>query len=189
MENDIRHNDLDELRRTWRSQTFKAPETESREPRHVRRAGAYSEQLASRYGFFAAICAVWTVLVWPLNHTMHLPLWLIIWMSAFFLVMGVCHWLYRDRIMKINFGRMPLTEALRSVIALRKSDNIRITFGLSMAVPMLIAMFMVFLGESRAMFEGGVLGLVIGGIVGYRLFRRNRWVIRQMQETLEDAID
>lgn len=178
---------LDDLRHAWQSQQLHAPESDG-VPRHAsNRAGAFSEQLARRYRTFTAISILWAIIVFPLSHTIHFPMWMTLWMSAYFVVMAVSHALYRDQILKIDFGRMTLVEALDAVIGLRTAETRRIIFGICMAVPLLSCMMFHFFGESDAMFEGGIIGIIIGSFAGWRMSCRNRWFIRKMQDTLRNA--
>ncbi len=176
--------DLDDLRHAWQSQQLHAPESDG-VPRHAsNRAGAFSEQLARRYRLFAAISLFWAIIIIPMSHIVHFPMWMTIWISAYFVVMAVSHALYRDQILRIDFGRMTLVEALNAVIHLRTTENRRIIFGICMALPLLGCMMFNFFGQSDEMFEGGLIGIILGSFIGWRLSCRNRWFIRKMQDTL-----
>ena len=122
-----------------------------------------------------------------MSHVLHFSLWMTIWMVAYFMIMAVSHALYRDKILKIDFGRMTLVEALDAVIDLRTTENRRIIFGICMALPLLGCLMFNFFGVSDEMFEGGIIGIIIGSFAGWRMSCRNRWFIRKMQETLRHA--
>lgn len=182
--------DLDQFRHTWNSQQFKPSVTET-PPKlcghSSNRVNAFREQLSARFRTMTVVSAVMAVVIWPVSEHLEMPLWLKGWLSAYFIVMSVSHCTLWVRLRELDFGELTLTAAVESVMRLRRAMMRRIMFGITMATPLLAMMMVEFMHDDTAMFAGGLCGAAIGALAGWNLYRRNRWFIRKMEQTLADA--
>lgn len=180
---------LDQLKQTWNSQQFKAPASPTLGRRSSNRVNAFREQLSARFRTMTVVSAVMALVMWPVGDEIGMPLWLKIWLSAYFVVMSVSHCTLWVRLRELDFGELTLKSAVETVIKLRRAMTVRIAFGITMATPLLTMMMLEFFHDDTSMFAGGVCGALLGGLAGWNLYRRNRWFIRKMQQTLADASD
>jgi hypothetical protein len=120
---------------------------------------------------------------------MFFPEWLKICMMVFFLICGVRFLIELRAAQRVDLGRLNVVEALKRVIALKRTRYWGKVVCILLAVPMLVEMFMMFASESVSMVLGGVCGLITGAVIGFLMDAPLRHQIRTLERLLLEASD
>lgn len=178
--------DLDELKQSWNSQRFNVPRIN---PSSIRRANAFSGQLAARF----RSCALLSLIaVGPLTlfaKQLDFPLWMTIYLCAFMLAMSAITSYEWHLASRIDFTTMNLTDALRSVYRLRRQMNRQLLAGIACGTPLIIAMMIHYFHHfGTELLVAGGIGAVAGAIIGFNHVLTNRRILNKLQAELNDAV-
>lgn len=187
--------DIDGLKSQWKLMELRINQLEkdnrSLEMRITRdRMKGVRGKLMARYRSLIVVCMLspsWIVLMDRMYP--HLDNEVAIVYTFFFVVMALANYYIYRLIGKVDCSVMSIKEAL---VATAKVEDIRQKvklLGWILAVPLVLILFDVFkeIGHPEVIY-GGFAGLVIGGVVGYFIDRKTRRLIRELRQTLADAI-
>ncbi len=182
---------LDSLKNKWKSAT----DTPSDRSENVRRVAAElvrmershnaADWLSRRYLRMGILAFIVPVVLVPLNKTLDMsPVVNCIYVLTM-IVLGIANLSVWYRLKHARVYDLPVVEAARTVIGLRRYAFRCRLFGEVIAVPCLVMLFMEFARED-ALLWGGITGLVIGLIIAIINVMRNRRAFREMAAPFED---
>ena len=187
--------DIDELKSQWKSMELRINQLEkdnkSLEMRITRdRMKGVRGKLMARYRSLIVVCMLspsWVVLMDKMYP--HLDNEVAIVYTFFFVVMALANYYMCRLIGKVDCSVMSIKEALMAVTKVEETRQRVKLLGWILGVPLVLILFDVFkeIGHPEVIY-GGFVGLVIGGVVGYFIERKTRRLIRELRQTLADAI-
>ncbi|MBR5332394.1 MAG: hypothetical protein IKV32_03745 [Muribaculaceae bacterium] len=186
--------DIDELKSQWKSMELRIDRLEKDNKQLLSRISSdrmkgVRGKLIARYRAIIMVCVLspsWIVLMdkmWEFDNEI-----LIIY-TFFFFVMALANYYMCRLIEKIDSSVMSIKEALVATAKVEDTRQKVKLLGWILAVPLTIIMFDVFqeIGHPEVIY-GACAGLVIGGVVGYLVERKTRRLIRELRQTLADAL-
>lgn len=186
--------DLDGLKSQWKSMELRINQLEkdnkSLEMRitHDRMKGV-REKLMARYRAIIMVSIfspLWIVLM---NEMLNIDNEIFVIYTFFFCVMALAnHYMYR-LIGKVDCSTMSIKEALMATVKVEETRQRIKLLGWILGLPLILIMFDVFkeMGHPEVVY-GACAGLVIGGVVGYFIERKTGRLIRELRQTLADAL-
>lgn len=186
--------DIDELKSQWKSMELRIDHLEKDNKQLLSRISGdrmkgVRGKLMARYRSIIMVCVLspsWVVLmdkIWNLDNEI-----LIIY-TFFFVVMALANYYMYRLIGKVDCSVMSIKEALVATAKVEDTRQKVKLLGWILAVPLMIIMFDVFeeMGHPEVIY-GACAGLIIGGVVGYFVERKTRRLIRELRQTLADAL-
>lgn len=186
--------DIDELKSQWKSMELRIDHLEKDNKQLLSRISGdrmkgVRGKLMARYRSIIMVCVLspsWVVLmdkIWNLDNEI-----LIIY-TFFFVVMALANYYMYRLIGKVDCSVMSIKEALVATAKVEDTRQKVKLLGWILAVPLMIIMFDVFeeMGHPEVIY-GACAGLIMGGVVGYFVERKTRRLIRELRQTLADAL-
>ena len=186
--------DIDELKSQWKSMELRIDHLEKDNKQLLSRIRGdrmkgVRGKLMARYRSIIMVCVLspsWVVLmdkIWNLDNEI-----LIIY-TFFFVVMALANYYMYRLIGKVDCSVMSIKEALVATAKVEDTRQKVKLLGWILAVPLMIIMFDVFeeMGHPEVIY-GACAGLIMGGVVGYFVERKTRRLIRELRQTLADAL-
>lgn len=185
---------IDELKRQWKSMELRIGQLEKDNKQLLSRISGdrmkgVRGKLMARYRAIIMVCIfspLWIVLM---DKTLNLDDEIIIIYTFFFLVMALANYYMYKLIAKIDCYKMSIKEALVATTKVEDTRQKVKLLGWILAVPLVIILFRVFseMGHPEVIY-GACGGIVIGGLIGYFVERKTRRLIRELRQTLSDAL-
>ena len=185
---------IDELKSQWKSMELRIDRLEKDNKNLLSRISnervkSVREKLLARYRAIIMVCIfspLWIVMmdkVWNLDNE------ILIVYTFFFMVMALANYYMYQLIGKVDCSKLTIKEALIAVTKVEEYLRKFQFLGWILGFPLIIILFDVFkkMGHPEVIY-GGVVGLVIGGIIGYFYDRKTRRLIRELRQTLADAL-
>ena len=185
---------IDELKSQWKSMELRIDRLEKDNKNLLSRISnermkSVREKLLARYRAIIMVCIfspLWIVMmdkVWNLDNE------ILIVYTFFFMVMALANYYMYQLIGKVDCSRMSIKEALVATTKVEETRQKVKLLGWILGLPLIIIMFDVFkeMGHPEIIY-GACVGLVIGGVVGYLVERKTRRLIRELRQTLADAL-
>lgn len=186
--------DIDELKKQWESMELRIDQLEKDNKRLLSRISndkvrGVRKKLQTRYFVLIVLCVVSPVWMLLLNEMYYIDIEILIIYTFFFVVMTVVNSYIYNLIGKVDCSSMTIKEALMAVTKVEETRRRGQLLGWILAVPLVIILFRVFseMGHPEVLY-GASVGLVIGGIYGYIFDRKTRRLIKELRQTLADAI-
>lgn len=186
--------DLDELKRTWQSQSTRIDrlEEQNRELRRcVRENKVYTKRskLMRTYTWLVIVSVLmipFILISFPaLDIDMRLAVMFVVTMGGLAIANGYVY----NLIAKIDPTGMSVREALMRVLHLeRMRRRIRLVSMIVSAVVVSIFFYTLYQSDGHADLLGGIVGGIVGLIVGLRKEAEIKATIRAMKADLEDAL-
>ena len=186
--------DIDELKSQWKSMELRIDRLEKDNKQLLSRISSdrmkgVRGKLMTRYRSVIMVCVLspsWIVLMdkmWNLDNEI-----LIIY-TFFFVVMALANYYMYRLIGKVDCSKLSIKDALAATAKVEDTRQKVKLLGWILAVPLTIIMFDVFeeIGHPEVIY-GACAGLVIGGVVGCLVERKTRRLIRELRQTLNDAL-
>lgn len=186
--------DIDELKSQWKSMELRIDHLEKDNKQLLSRISGdrmkgVRGKLMARYRSIIMVCVLspsWVVLmdkIWNLDNEI-----LIIY-TFFFVVMALANYYMYRLIGKVDCSVMSIKEALVATAKVEDTRQKVKLLGWILAVPLMIIVFDVFeeMGHPEVIY-GACAGLIMGGVVGYFVERKTRRLIRELRQTLADAL-
>ena len=185
---------IDELKSQWKSMELRIDRLEKDNKNLLscisnERVKSVREKLLARYRAIIMVCIfspLWIVMmdkVWNLDNE------ILIVYTFFFMVMALANYYMYQLIGKVDCSKLTIKEALIAVTKVEETRQKVKLLGWIFGLPLIIIMFDVFkeMGHPEIIY-GACVGLVIGGVVGYLVERKTRRLIRELRQTLADAL-
>lgn len=185
---------IDELKSQWKSMELRIDRLEKDNKSLLSRISnermkSVREKLLARYRAIIMVCIfspLWIVMmdkVWNLDNE------ILIVYTFFFMVMALANYYMYQLIGKVDCSKLTIKEALIAVTKVEETRQKVKLLGWIFGLPLIIIMFDVFkeMGHPEIIY-GACVGLVIGGVVGYLVERKTRRLIRELRQTLADAL-
>lgn len=186
--------DLDGLKSQWKSMELRINQLEkdnkSLEMRITRdHMKGVREKLMARYRAIIMVCIFSPIWMLMMNELYQVDVEVSIVYAFFFLVMALANYYMYQLIGKVDCSRMSIKEALVATTKVEETRQKVKLLGWILGLPLIIIMFDVFkeMGHPEIIY-GACVGLVIGGVIGYFIERKTRRLIRELRQTLADAI-
>ena len=187
--------DIDGLKSQWKLMELRINQLEkdnrSLEMRITRdRMKGVRGKLMARYRSLIVVCMLspsWIVLMDRMYP--HLDNEVAIVYTFFFVVMALANYYMFRLIAKIDCSVMSIKEALIVTTKVEDTRQKVKLLGWILGVPLIIMMFDVFkeMGHPEVLY-GAYVGILIGASVGYLVERKTRRLIRELRQTLADAL-
>lgn len=147
------------------------------------------EKLMARYRAIIMVCIFSPIWMLMMNELYQVDVEVSIVYAFFFLVMALANYYMYQLIGKVDCSRMSIKEALVATTKVEETRQKVKLLGWILGLPLIIIMFDVFkeMGHPEIIY-GACVGLVIGGVIGYFIERKTRRLIRELRQTLADAI-
>lgn len=185
---------IDELKSQWKSMELRIDRLEKDNKNLLSRISnermkSVREKLLARYRALIIVCIfspLWMVLM---NELYQVDVEVSIVYAFFFLVMALANYYMYQLIGKVDCSKLTIKEALIAVTKVEETRQKVKLLGWIFGLPLIIIMFDVFkeMGHPEIIY-GACVGLVIGGVVGYLVERKTRRLIRELRQTLADAL-
>ena len=186
--------DLDGLKSQWKSMELRINQLEkdnkSLEMRITRdRMKGVREKLMARYRAIIMVCIFSPIWMLMMNELYQVDVEVSIVYAFFFLVMALANYYMHRLIGKVDCSTMSIKEALMATVKVEETRQRVKLLGWILGLPLILIMFDVFkeMGHPEVIY-GACTGLVIGGVVGYFIERKTGRLIRELRQTLADAI-
>ena len=186
--------DIDDLKSQWKSMELRINQLEkdnkSLEMRITRdHMKGVREKLMARYRAIIMVCIFSPIWMLMMNELYQVDVEVSIVYAFFFLVMALANYYMYQLIGKVDCSRMSIKEALVATTKVEETRQKVKLLGWILGLPLIIIMFDVFkeMGHPEIIY-GACVGLVIGGVIGYFIERKTRRLIRELRQTLADAI-
>ena len=187
--------DIDDLKLQWKSMELRINQLEkdnkSLEMRITRdRMKGVRGKLMARYRSLIVVCMLspsWILLIDRMYP--HLDNEVAIVYTFFFVVMALANYYMYRLIGKVDCSVMSIKEALVATTKVEETRQKVKLLGWILGLPLILILFDVFneIGHPEVIY-GGFAGIVIGGVIGYFIERKTRRLIRELRQTLADAI-
>lgn len=185
---------IDGLKSQWKSMELRINQLEkdnkSLEMRITRdHMKGVREKLMARYRAIIMVCIFSPIWMLMMNELYQVDVEVSIVYAFFFLVMALANYYMYQLIGKVDCSRMSIKEALVATTKVEETRQKVKLLGWIFGLPLIIIMFDVFkeMGHPEIIY-GACVGLVIGGVVGYLVERKTRRLIRELRQTLADAL-
>lgn len=186
--------DLDGLKSQWKSMELRINQLEkdnkSLEMRITRdRMKGVREKLMARYRAIIMVCIFSPIWMLMMNELYQVDVEVSIVYAFFFLVMALANYYMYRLIGKVDCSTMSIKEALMATVKVEETRQRVKLLGWILGLPLILIMFDVFkeMGHPEVIY-GACTGLVIGGVVGYFIERKTGRLIRELRQTLADAL-
>ena len=186
--------DLDGLKSQWKSMELRINQLEkdnkSLEMRITRdRMKGVREKLMARYRAIIMVCIFSPIWMLMMNELYQVDVEVSIVYAFFFLVMALANYYMYRLIGKVDCSTMSIKEALMATVKVEETRQRVKLLGWILGLPLILIMFDVFkeIGHPEVIY-GACAGLVIGGVVGYFIERKTGRLIRELRQTLADAL-
>lgn len=186
--------DLDGLKSQWKSMELRINQLEkdnkSLEMRITRdRMKGVREKLMARYRAIIMVCIFSPIWMLMMNELYQVDVEVSIVYTFFFLVMALANYYMHRIIGKVDCSTMSIKEALMATVKVEETRQRVKLLGWILGLPLILIMFDVFkeMGHPEVIY-GACAGLVIGGVVGYFIERKTGRLIRELRQTLADAL-
>ena len=186
--------DLDGLKSQWKSMELRINQLEkdnkSLEMRITRdHMKGVREKLMARYRAIIMVCIFSPIWMLMMNELYQVDVEVSIVYAFFFLVMALANYYMYQLIGKVDCSRMSIKEALVATTKVEETRQKVKLLGWILGLPLILILFDVFneIGHPEVIY-GGFAGIVIGGVIGYFIERKTRRLIRELRQTLADAI-
>ena len=186
--------DLDGLKSQWKSMELRINQLEkdnkSLEMRITRdRMKGVREKLMARYRAIIMVCIFSPIWMLMMNELYQVDVEVSIVYAFFFLVMALANYYMYRLIGKVDCSTMSIKEALMATVKVEETRQRVKLLGWILGMPLILIMFDVFkeIGHPEVIY-GACAGLVIGGVVGYFIERKTGRLIRELRQTLADAL-
>ncbi len=183
--------DFESLKRSWKELDAAVPARDPSTPFCPASAIKVSSRRQKLMSYYRRLTVVGFLFIWVTPLLVHrelgMPLWATILISAYFALMsGICYMMY-DKIKRLDFGNTPTVKVLEQVESIYRSFNRHTTFGIMVAIPVII-MMLYFMHANYAAFIGGITGAIFGSVIGYINNVRVRRHIREIRNELAIAM-
>ena len=186
--------DLDGLKSQWKSMELRINQLEkdnkSLEMRITRdRMKGVREKLKARYRAIIMVCIFSPIWMLMMNELYQVDVEVSIVYAFFFLVMALANYYMHRLIGKVDCSTMSIKEALMATVKVEETRQRVKLLGWILGLPLILIMFDVFkeMGHPEVIY-GACTGLVIGGVVGYFIESKTGRLIRELRQTLADAL-
>lgn len=186
--------DLDGLKSQWKSMELRINQLEkdnkSLEMRITSdRMKGVREKLMARYRAIIMVCIFSPIWMLMMNELYQVDVEVSIVYAFFFLVMALANYYMYRLIGKVDCSTMSIKEALMATVKVEETRQRVKLLGWILGLPLILIMFDVFkeMGHPEVIY-GACAGLVIGGLVGYFIERKTGRLIRELRQTLADAL-
>ena len=186
--------DLDGLKSQWKSMELRINQLEkdnkSLEMRITRdRMKGVREKLMARYRAIIMVCIFSPIWMLMMNELYQVDVEVSIVYTFFFLVMALANYYMCRLIGKVECSTMSIKDALMATLKVEETRQRVKLLGWILGLPLILIMFDVFkeMGHPEVIY-GACAGLVIGGVVGYFIERKTGRLIRELRQTLADAL-
>lgn len=186
--------DLDGLKSQWKSMELRINQLEkdnkSLEMRITRdRMKGVRDKLMARYRAIIMVCIFSPIWMLMMNELYQVDVEVSIVYAFFFLVMALANYYMYRLIGKVDCSTMSIKEALMATVKVEETRQRVKLLGWILGLPLILIMFDVFkeMGHPEVIY-GACAGLVIGGVVGYFIERKTGRLIRELRQTLADAL-
>ena len=186
--------DIDDLKSQWKSMELRINQLEkdnkSLEMRITRdHMKGVREKLMARYRAIIMVCIFSPIWMLMMNELYQVDVEVSIVYAFFFLVMALANYYMYQLIGKVDCSRMSIKEALVATTKVEETRQKVKLLGWILGLPLILILFDVFneIGHPEVIY-GGFAGIVIGGVIGYFIERKTRRLIRELRQTLADAI-
>lgn len=186
--------DLDGLKSQWKSMELRINQLEkdnkSLEMRITRdRMKGVREKLMARYRAIIMVCIFSPIWMLMMNELYQVDVEVSIVYAFFFLVMALANYYMYRLIGKVDCSTMSIKEALMATVKVEETRQRVKLLGWILGLPLILIMFDVFkeMGHPEVIY-GACAGLVIGGVVGCFIERKTGRLIRELRQTLADAL-
>ncbi len=186
--------DLDGLKSQWKSMELRINQLEkdnkSLEMRITSdRMKGVREKLMARYRAIIMVCIFSPIWMLMMNELYQVDVEVSIVYAFFFLVMALANYYMHRLIGKVDCSTMSIKEALMATVKVEETRQRVKLLGWILGLPLILIMFDVFkeMGHPEVIY-GACAGLVIGGLVGYFIERKTGRLIRELRQTLADAL-
>lgn len=186
--------DLDGLKSQWKSMELRINQLEkdnkSLEMRITRdRMKGVREKLMARYRAIIMVCIFSPIWMLMMNELYQVDVEVSIVYTFFFLVMALANYYMYRLIGKVDCSTMSIKEALMTTVKVEETRQRVKLLGWILGLPLILIMLDVFkeMGHPEVIY-GACAGLVIGGVVGYFIERKTGRLIRELRQTLADAL-
>lgn len=186
--------DLDGLKSQWKSMELRINQLEkdnkSLEMRITSdRMKGVREKLMARYRAIIMVCIFSPIWMLMMNELYQVDVEVSIVYAFFFLVMALANYYMYRLIGKVDCSTMSIKEALMATVKVEETRQRVKLLGWILGLPLILIMFDVFkeMGHPEVIY-GACAGLVIGGVVGYFIERKTGRLIRELRQTLADAL-
>ena len=185
---------IDGLKSQWKSMELRINQLEkdnkSLEMRITRdRMKGVREKLMARYRAIIMVCIFSPIWMLMMNELYQVDVEVSIVYAFFFLVMALANYYMHRLIGKVDCSTMSIKEALMATVKVEETRQRVKLLGWILGLPLILIMFDVFkeMGHPEVIY-GACAGLVIGGVVGYFIERKTGRLIRELRQTLADAL-
>ncbi|MCH5220724.1 MAG: hypothetical protein J1F05_00120 [Muribaculaceae bacterium] len=146
--------------------------------------------LANMYMRIGTVGLVLPCLAPALVEVLNFDQWVACLYGIFGIVMMALDYSFAGYIRQNDYMTLPVVEALRSVIAVRKRQTMLRIFGITMGVIVIASMFGQVLGQNNSeVMYGMLIGLCLGTPVGVFMAYRSIKLVRTMQSELQRCLD
>lgn len=185
---------IDELKSQWKSMELRIDRLEKDNKSLLSRISnermkSVREKLLARYRALIIVCIFSPIWMLMMNELYQVDVEVSIVYAFFFLVMALANYYMYRLIGKVDCSTMSIKEALVATTKVEETRQKVKLLGWIFGLPLIIIMFDVFkeMGHPEIIY-GACVGLVIGGVVGYLVERKTRRLIRELRQTLADAL-
>lgn len=186
--------DIDELKSQWKSMELRIDRLEKDNKQLLSRISSdrmkgVRGKLMTRYRSVIMVCIFSPIWMLMMNELYQVDVEVSIVYAFFFLVMALANYYMYRLIGKVDCSKLSIKEALVATTKVEETRQKVKLLGWILAVPLTIIMFDVFeeIGHPEVIY-GACAGLVIGGVVGCLVERKTRRLIRELRQTLNDAL-
>lgn len=163
---DMQQKQWDDLKRHWQGINDRRAGSSSAIPHVSSGMNSHLQKLMRSYRVLAVLSGAYT-LIGPLSMShFEMPLWSLVYIGAFFIVMFLGSMFILGRLASLDFGRMNTVELLRHVDGIIRWRLIIKVIGWVSMMPLLVVMFHAFVSVGLWVVYGGVCGLVLGLAIG-----------------------
>ncbi len=186
--------DIDELKKQWKSMELRIDQLEKDNKRLLSRISndkvrGVRKKLQTRYFALIVLCVVSPVWMLLMNEIYYIDIEVSIIYTFFFVVMTAVNSYIYNLIGKVDCSSMTIKETLMAITKVEETRRRGQLLGWILAVPLVIILFRVFSEmDHPEVLYGASVGLVIGGIYGYIFDCKTRRLIRELRQTLADAL-
>ena len=187
--------ELEDLKQNWKEMNKRIDnlEKENRSlTERIRKGKAVSakQRLIRRFRLLVVVCLCSPACLVNINFDGAVGDWTIRLFILFFMVMAAHKGYMCWKLTNIDYNRMTVKEALLSIYQLKKVQRVGTVIGLTLAVPVLLTLFIDFYrAQNEYLLYGAWSGLIIGGIMGLFIRKRIRQEFKEMYDALNDELD
>lgn len=184
--------DIDNIKAAWKSQTFNAPDSQGGTEyiRNSMHARAFSDLLRRRTRTLAFLPIVLTPAIIVCFNSLGLPDWINFLTIGTLFILALINAAVWHRASNLKIGEIDMKRALNAAISLRKLIFRSRIYGILVAIPLIAAILVQYYNLFGIhVLTGGIIGIIIGGIIGTKTYRRTMSLISWLESSLAELSD